>query len=904
MTLTARAIGLVNATFALAILLHVDRAPFWCTAIAVAIILWRQLAARRALPAPGTAVRVVVTLALTALIAVNFRTLNGLEAGSALLIVMGAAKLLELRTRRDALIVIAVALFLLLAACLDRQSLLRVPLYAAAAWLSCTALAAITAEGRPGVAAPPLRAAARTAGSALLYALPLALVAFLFFPRLPGSLWAMPANGTATTGLSDEMSPGSITDLTESDDPAFRVRFLGATPPPQERYWRGPVLHDFDGYTWRHLRSQYARAVVTVGLGTVYRQRITLEPHQQFWWFALDTVRASPGRRVSLTFDNQLVADRPVTQAVTYEVESQTQARSTDALSILGRRYDSALPAGRNPRTLAFARELRERSGSAEAFAAAMLERLRSGGFEYTLTPPRLDYDSIDDFLFNTRRGFCGHFASAFTAVMRAGGVPARVVTGYLGGEWNPVGSYFIVRQSDAHAWTEVWFEGRGWTRIDPTAVVSPERLTRGMYDLLTGGSQASRLIRASPWLIELRSLWDATGTWWRDRVLEFDLDAQLGLLERLGLRTPDWRSLAALLTTGAAVWLALLSWQLRRAPRGLQVEPLVRIWQSLERRLARAGLPRGGFEPVALHVERIAPQLPLQAQQLRALAHRYHQLRYARATGAYTSQLGALRAAIRRCKVPRSAGARPQSLTVAQSALLRAHLPVYSRLGDELRERSGIFTRMLLRRLRFVGCNGLEVTETMRLVIGFQACLMLANRGIDAYGDLASVLLYPDEFVVREQEVDEAGVVTEGTRALSGQSIDTARIVLSWQDVKQGLATPEKNAGYNVVIHEFAHHLDQVVDGMLSGGSIQGAAGGWHEVLAREYTILCIAVDAGEATLIDPYGAEDPAEFFAVATETYFELPHELAQQHAGLFTALAGLYALDPREWMPVRG
>ncbi|MEO7774305.1 MAG: zinc-dependent peptidase [Steroidobacteraceae bacterium] len=885
MSLSTRAIAITNAAFALVVLLHADRAPAWCSVIALAIVCWRQFAAQRGLPVAGTLLRVVVTLGLTALVVLNFRTLNGLEAGSALLIVMGAAKLLELRDRRDASIVIAVALFLLLAACLQRQDLTRVPLYAASAWLSCTALAALAGRSTT------LRAAAGSSGRALLYALPLACLAFVLVPRLPGSLWAIPGNSKATTGLSEEMSPGSITDLTESDDPAFRVRFLEATPPPQERYWRGPVLHEFDGYTWRRLRSQYAPTPAARFEGPVYRQRIMLEPNQRNWWFGLDTVRASPRRGVYLTFDGQLVTDREVTQAVSYELDSQTSWVSTGPLSVLARRFDTALPAGRNRRTLQLARELRAANPDPQAFAAAMLEHLRTGGFEYTLTPPRLDYDSIDDLLFNTKLGFCGHFASAFATVMRGGGVPARVVTGYLGGEWNPVGGYFIVRQSDAHAWTEVWFEGRGWTRIDPTAVVSPERLTRGAYELLSeSDSRASRLLRSSPWLLRMRSMWDAGNTWWRDRIIEFNLDSQLALLERLGIRDPDWRTLATLLTAGIVIWLALLTWQLRRAPRSATRDALTRAWQVMDRRLARAGVPRQSHEPVPAHIERAARALALQGPRLRALARRYSQLRYGPHDARWDSQVAGLRAAA--AKLP----LRPMpGLDAGQDALLRTQLPVYARLPSELRERCGILTRQLLQRLRFVGCNGLELTATMRLVIGFQACLMLANRGIDAYGDLASVLVYPDQFVVQESDVDEAGVVTEGTRALSGQSIDTARIVLSWRDVLDSIAGEEP--GYNVVLHEFAHHLDHSVDGLLSSRTAHST---WHDVLTQEYDALCDAVDADAPTLIDPYAAEDPAEFFAVITETFFELPYELAAQHARLYELLREFYDLDPREWV----
>jgi Mlc titration factor MtfA (ptsG expression regulator) len=256
--------------------------------------------------------------------------------------------------------------------------------------------------------------------------------------------------------------------------------------------------------------------------------------------------------------------------------------------------------------------------------------------------------------------------------------------------------------------------------------------------------------------------------------------------------------------------------------------------------------------------------------------------------------------------RLPRSANRRAPGLDDAQDAVLRAHLPIYASLPEELRRRAGMLTHALLQRLRFVGCNGLAITDPIRLVIAFQPCLLLANRGIDALGGLASVLVYPDEFLVHERDEDDAGVVTEGSRALSGQTIDTSRIVLSWQDVLDGLSV-HGSEGYNVVIHEFAHHLDHVAEGLLSASPARlqaTAPDSWHDVLAREYDALCAAVAAGEDSLIDPYGAEDPAEFFAVATETFFELPQELADHNPRLFDLLREFFDLDPREWRRASG
>jgi transglutaminase-like putative cysteine protease len=417
----------VSAAFAGAVLLHIDRLPLWATGAELALTLWRVSAVRSGWTA-GIVTRALLALALVAVVLARFHTLNGLTAGTTLLVLMAALKLLETRGARDEFVLLAAALFLLLAACLDRQDLIRTPLYALEAWLCCTALAIIAAPQMS--AAEGLRLAAR----ALLIAVPLAALLFVFFPRLQGAFWAVQRGGEATTGLSDSMNPGSIVRLTASYEPALHAKFLGAPPPPEERYWRGPVLHDFDGTTWRTGAGFHAPEGL-INLGRAYRYSITLEPSQQRWWIALDVPSNTPDPHVVLTFDHQLLADEPVVERLSYEVLSYTHAASTGELDAAGRRQDTALPQGTNPRAQALAHSLRGRAASDGAFVHAVLEFLRTGGFAYSVTPELLGADPVDDFLFRTRTGFCGHYASAFATLMRAAGVPARVVTGYLGGE-------------------------------------------------------------------------------------------------------------------------------------------------------------------------------------------------------------------------------------------------------------------------------------------------------------------------------------------------------------------------------------------------------------------------------------------------------------------------------------
>jgi transglutaminase-like putative cysteine protease len=615
-----------SAAFVAGALLNVDRIPFWATAVLIACAAWQLSVAAHKLPAIPKAAQLLLTFVLVTCVVANFHTLNGLPAGTVLLVVMGAIKLLETRNRRDRYIVIGAALFLLLAACLDRQSLVRLPLYLGEAVLCCTALV-VSAYGGAGLDA---RAAGRLAAGSLLLALPLALVFFLFFPRLPGGFWAIAASDEAVTGLGDSMSPGSIAQLSASYDPAFRVRFAGPIPPAQERYWRGPVLHDFDGYTWRHgMRRPYPQPELQF-FGEAYRYSVTLVPGANRWWFTLDTVVGSPDKHAFLSSDYDLVAHEPVTQPTTYNALSYTHTASSQPLPNTARAIESALPAKRNPRTRELAARLREHAAADLDFVRAVMEFFRSGGFQYSLTPPKLELDSVDDFLFNTREGFCGHYASAFVALMRAGGVPARVVTGYQGGEWNPLGGYFLIRQSDAHAWAEVWIDGRGWRRVDPTAIVAPERLRRGILDILPDAvSGSERLLYATPFLARLMQGWDALNTAWNERIVKFDVNTQLGILARLGVHSADGTALVTALGGGLIGWLVWIAWHIGRSAGPRPADRLARAYARLCTKLARAGIARDSFEGPLDYAARIGRWRPDLAPRAQPLLARYAQLRY-----------------------------------------------------------------------------------------------------------------------------------------------------------------------------------------------------------------------------------------------------------------------------------
>lgn len=612
------------AAFLGACILHID-APPWTLAVAVTGLSWQLLHLRGLVALPGSIWRGAIAFALLAATAAAFRGITGLAAGTNLLLVMGSAKLLEIRQPRDARVMIYVSLALLMAAVLEQQQLPRVPLYLASVWLCLAALAALGA----GAAADSVRVAMSSSARTLLYALPVAALCFVLVPRMPGAFWSLPADESAVTGLGDEMNPGSISRLSTSEEIAFRVRFEDAPPPLSQRYWRGPVLHEFDGQTWRRSR-QMALHPQTEPQSPAIRYRILQEPTGRNYLFGLDTVTSISGRRSVQLYDGQVLATSPVTSAIAYEGVSHTRVRANGPLSKMGRRIDTRLPKGPNPRTLALARELRAASVDDSDYVQRTLRYFRDAELQYTLSPPPLGADSVDDLLFRTRLGFCGHFASAYVTLMRAAGVPSRVVTGYLGGTWNPVGGYYAIRQSDAHAWAEVWLDGSGWIRVDPTTVVAPERLS-GTLDGLLGdsGSLTRRMLMRAPWLGRIRDSWDAAANWWQERVVNYNLSVQLALLQRLGLPDADYRVLALALLAGASLWGGWVSWRTRPRGHTPAPDPLAQLWQAYVRLLRRRGVQVAPHDAPAAVAHRAAQLHPMAAGEIAGFSDQYLDLRF-----------------------------------------------------------------------------------------------------------------------------------------------------------------------------------------------------------------------------------------------------------------------------------
>jgi len=635
----------VAGCFALTVAPHLGDVRLWLALLAAATVIWRLAIELRHWRLPHKWLRIGIAFAAMLGVLATYRTLNGLEAGTAFLIVMGAMKLLETRSRRDLTIVLFVAYFLLFAGFLYHQEPVLLPYMLVAAWILTATLMRIH-QTAPVTASEALRAT----GKVFLQALPFAVLLFLLFPRLPGQFWAVPPRQQTMTGIDDEVSPGDVSELSVSGQIAFRVKFAtDELPQPSQRYWRGPVLHDFDGRTWRRPQYPYVERPL-VPTGESYDYRLVLEPHNRFWLFALDAPTRWP-RGARRTFDYQLLTSRRVSTLRAYDLQSNTGYRVDGPLPRLLRQADLRLPPNRNPRAVQLAQKMRAAAGSDLAFVQAVLTMFREQEYFYTLEPPRLEQDSVDDFLFNTRRGFCEHFASAFTMLARAAGIPARVVAGYQGGELNPLNGYLIVRQSDAHAWSEVWIEGRGWVRVDPTAAVAPERIERGLTAAISDEeSVPGRIFARSTLLAQMRNAWDALNTYWNDNVIGFGQEQQRSLLAALGIKDPDWRQLGIGLVIAVIAFFACLSLYLAMRYRPPRRDPLVQTYEQLCKRFAKRALPRAAYEGPNDYLSRLAAQRPDLARELDEVRQLYVSLRYGPAPLA--SELSRLKHLVNQLKV------------------------------------------------------------------------------------------------------------------------------------------------------------------------------------------------------------------------------------------------------------
>ena len=625
---------------ALVALPQLSHLPLWCSLLSGAVMLWRGWLAVTVRPLPARWwlwVLLVLTVVATLW---THKTLLGRDAGLTLIMVLLALKTLELRARRDAFVVFFLSFFMMLSNFFFSQSLLT----AGAMLIALLGLLTALVNANMPVGRPPLLQSARIAASMTLLGAPIMVLLFLLFPRM-APLWGVPSDAmSGRSGLSATMQVGNIASLALDDSIAMRIRFDGAPPRQSDLYFRGPVLSSFDGRSWQPLRSGLpARMQPLPNLqvrGAPVTYQVTLEPNQRPWLLLLDATPNPPvlaGFEAHMTAELQWQVDRPITDLLRYTASSYPDFSHGPLRQVAGLQDYLELPTGFNPRTLQLAAELRRdpryAADDGTQLVAALLERLRTGGYVYTLEPGVYGRDSADEFWFDRKEGFCEHIASSFVILLRALNLPARVVTGYQGGEQNAVDGFWTVRQSDAHAWAEVWLSGRGWVRVDPTAAVAPGRV--GSLQRLQaprGVITEALLGNVNPALaLNLRAVWDAVNNRWNQSVLNYTQGKQLNLLKNLGFASPSWEDLIYLLigivvlsSLGGAAWTL---WERTRR------DPWLRLLARAGARLQKAGVQMAPNSPPRRLAEQLRAQLgPAHpaAQRIGEWLLRLEALRYA----------------------------------------------------------------------------------------------------------------------------------------------------------------------------------------------------------------------------------------------------------------------------------
>ncbi len=605
---------------------HVFRLPptivIWCAG------LWGYAihAARHHRRPPSATIRLGMTVLGAGLVLFSFGREIGPNAYVGLMAVMAGLKPLEMRTHRDRTVTLFLAYFIVITSLFTYENLAMTLYMALSVLLTTAILVRINhPEGSPS-------GHFRLAGRMMAQAIPLTLILFFLFPRIQGSLWGVPRDTAGRTGFSDTLSPGNVTSLVQSEEIAFRAEFREEIPPRRDRYFRGIVYHDFDGRAWRW-RFRASLPLSEINGNDRYDYTISLEPHEERWLFSLELPAAAPdGARMFA--DHTLFYRSRVRKKLGYRLTSYTDAET--GLRIGRKSVELALPPDGNPRTRDLARRWADELVTPETIVERALTHFRENEFYYTLNPPRLGDDPIDRFLFETRRGYCEHYASAFAVLMRAAGVPARVVGGYQGGDVNTYGNYLVVRQSDAHAWAEVWLAGRGWVRVDPTAAVSPARIEQGVAasvsaDELPAFLRSVREGSLRSYFDAARDGWDWLSTRWDILFAGYSFEQQRAVLERLGIDVRSWRGpaqalLLALLGVGLLAGLYGVVIFRRRGPKAA---PAVAAYRRFCEKLARVGLPRPpamGPADYAVHVAAARPDLKGETDEI---IDRYIRIRY-----------------------------------------------------------------------------------------------------------------------------------------------------------------------------------------------------------------------------------------------------------------------------------
>jgi transglutaminase-like putative cysteine protease len=557
----------------------------------------------------------------------EYWTIVGRDAGLALLTVMTSFKFLESKRHRDLLILVFLCYFLIATHFLFSQSIFTAGLMFATLVVITATLITINQRDDKIDLKQLLSSSARL----VALSVPLMLILFVLVPRVPGPLWGISNEQRGgVTGLSDHMSPGQISNLIRSNEVAFRVDFEDKVPDQSMLYWRGPVMAKYNGSRWYRARRQALNRFNLTVTEPAIKYTVTLEPNGEYWLLALDM----PTKLVPdslMTADFQLISKKKINDLMRYSMESRLAYQVGENESLEYLELTLEFPANSNPETISLGKSLAERFDRNEDIIDAVLAMFREQEYFYTLQPPILGDNAVDEFLFGTRRGFCEHYAGSFALLMRAAGIPARVVTGYQGGEYNNVGNYLIVRQSDAHAWTEVWLENKGWVRIDPTAAVSPSRIEQGLDEALPDDESIFRIQNRNPLFGNLLYSWDNMQHSWNDWVINYDNRKQRNFLSKLELGIENWSDMVfalifLLLSVTGFYWLIVRYRERPPKPEAYEI-----LFKRVLKKLSKRGFQKRPSEDTRAFLERVSDRDFPQREQLADIVELYNRIKYGR---------------------------------------------------------------------------------------------------------------------------------------------------------------------------------------------------------------------------------------------------------------------------------
>ena len=611
----------------LLIIPHIGELPTSFIAIGFSLLGWRALTLWFPSTLPNKWVLLPFSMGLAFFVLKTFGMSLGRDASSSLLIVLMGLKLLESRSARDVQAVIYMSFFILITPFLFEQRI-EVALYALCVFFLLLFSLVINNTHCSTLKSPVLL---RLSGLVLLQAIPLMLIFFLLFPRMVGPLWTMPDEQSAVSGISDSINPGTVSNLALSDETAFRVRFNGVVPEQKDLYWRGPVFWETDGKSWTLTppkRDTFERATPVTDQATDIHYTLMMEPHHQFWLYALDIPATAP-KKTRLTHDHQLILTNKLSRNISFDIRSTTQKSLTE-LSNKDLSRALKIPNNTDPRVIALANKWAKTSKNKNEIVKRALQ-FYNDEFYYTLKPPSLGKNPVAEFLFESKRGFCGHFATSFATLMRVAGIPTRLVGGYQGGVYNKVGDFYNVRQADAHVWAEVWLREKGWVRVDPTAAIAPNRIEHSINPSLQRINNDINFLLTPPegfqkWAQQLKWAINSFDYYWQDAVLAYGPEKQLDFLSKFGIL--DWGDMVK--------WLAILSGLTLLVSLSVVLllqknthDPAQKAYLTLCKKLAKKAGARLPHETSTDYFNRAIQHYPQKAEHIRALQTLYLNTRY-----------------------------------------------------------------------------------------------------------------------------------------------------------------------------------------------------------------------------------------------------------------------------------